>query len=186
MIFHLRQILFISIFSAMQVCISIQSAAEEFCPRLEGINLKCMIPNPPGTPPPGGGRVCPVEERPITCNVASGMGTVRRPVTNQVCVNWTCDVENSPEGLPRYRSQCTERVTCCDVEEIQCATGRTTVDGTMTIGPSCEVSRNCGAGSGGGGEGMQDCPSGGGSGGGDCNGLPSCNGAGSGAPACPP
>lgn len=175
----------IATLSSMLMILTGGASANEFCPRLEGINLKCMIPNPPGTPP-SGGRVCPTEERPITCNVASGTGSTRRAVTNQICVNWTCDVENSPEGLPRYRSQCTERVTCCDVQESLCATGRTTVDGTMTIGPSCEVSRNCGSGSGGGGEGLPDCPAGGGNSGGDCNGLPSCDSVGGGAPACPP
>lgn len=166
----------ILVFISLAGNLALSQTTMSTCPRLEGINLKCMTLSPPGPPPSGGQVNCPVSTRSIACNSASGTGTITRATSRSVCTSYTCEVTNSPEGLPRYRSQCGQTSTCCEVQTITCYTGRMTTEGTATTNADCSVSISCPNGSGADGP---DCDSGssggptdcGSSGGGSCDGI---------------
>lgn len=122
-------------------------ASESFCPRLEGTNLECFAPGPTGPVPSPTGIVCPVSEKSITCYSCASSSTITQAFFSDQCNSWTCQVETSPEGLPRKSAQCTSRSSCCSENTTSCCDSVNTTEGKQITNSDCSVQTVCSGGS---------------------------------------
>ncbi len=117
-------------------------AQSTFCPRLEGTNLKCLDNTPTPIPVPTG-IVCAPSSKSTTCIYYKTAGEISRSAQRSVCTSYSCDIENSPEGLPRYISKCTSQATCCSIESTPCYVGITRGEGQLVTKENCDVELVC-------------------------------------------
>ncbi|PIU00622.1 MAG: hypothetical protein COT74_03580 [Bdellovibrionales bacterium CG10_big_fil_rev_8_21_14_0_10_45_34] len=116
-------------------------AVGNFCPRLEGMDLKCDQISPTGLPVPEG-----CGSPALNCYQCEH-GSYTNRIVSSYCPSWSCEIIPVPEGPPQRRAKCAAApVECCNESTINCCETtpkQGTAKGTLLDEATCHWKVEC-------------------------------------------